>query len=121
MARNAAAYLADLVESVEAVRAYTKKGKGAFLRSTMARDAVVARIIRIGEAVKGTQSAGMNLEAMAPEVPWAQVAGMRDILSHQYWRTDPAIVWAVVEKDLAPLEAAARRILRSTGRPGRKR
>ncbi len=35
---------------------------------------------------------------------------MRDLLSHQYWRTDPAIVWAVVEKDLDRLEAAVRKI-----------
>jgi len=32
------------------------------------------------------------------------------VLSHQYWRTDPEIVWAVVEKDLKPLAAAIRRI-----------
>lgn len=110
MARRAEEYLADLLESVAAVREYTRAGKRAFLRSAMARDAVVARIIQIGEAVKGAQATGLDLEKLAPEIPWRQIAGMRDLLSHQYWRTDPAIVWAVVEKDLDRLEAAVRKI-----------
>ena len=121
MARRAEENLADLLESVAAVQAYTRSGKRGFLRSAMARDAVVARIIQIGEAVKGAQAAGMDLEALAPEVPWTQIAGMRDLLSHQYWRTDPAIVWAVVEKDLDRLAAAARKIQSAGRRRGRKR
>jgi len=110
MARRAEEYLADLLESVAAVRAYTRSGKRAFLRSAMARDAVVARIIQIGEAVKGAQAAGIDLETLAPGIPLRQIAGMRDLLSHQYWRTDPQILWAVVAKDLEPLEASVRRI-----------
>ena len=81
MVRRADEYFADLLLSVAAVREYTRSGKRAFLRSAMARDAVVARIIQIGEAVKGAQAAGMDLESMVPEVPWAQIAGMRDLLS----------------------------------------
>lgn len=108
MARRAEEYLDDLLEAVAAVRSYTRTGWGAFTRNAMARDAVVARIIQIGESVKGAQAAGMNLEALAPAVPWRQISGMRDLLSHQYWRTDPKILWAVVAKDLDPLESAVR-------------
>jgi uncharacterized protein with HEPN domain len=110
MARRPEEYLDDVLESVQAVRAYTKAGRGAFLRSAMAQDAVVARIIRIGEAVKGAQAAGLPLEKVAGEIPWALIAGMRDLLSHQYWRTDPAILWGVVAKDLGPLAAAVRKL-----------
>lgn len=110
MARRPEEHLADILEAVAAVRAYTRSGKRAFLRSAMARDAVIARIIQIGEAVKGARAGGIDLEKLAPQVPWAQIAGMRDMLSHQYWRTDPQIVWAVVEKDLQPMEASIRRM-----------
>ncbi len=110
MARRPEEYLEDILEATAAIRTYTRKGKRAFLRSAMVRDAVIARIIQVGEAVKGAQAGGIDLEALAPEVPWRQVAGMRDILSHQYWRTDPAIVWGVVAKDLNALEPAVRKI-----------
>jgi len=110
MARRPEEYLADIQEAAAAIRAYTRSGKPAFLRNAMARDAVIARIIQIGEAVKGAQAGGIDLEGLAPEVPWPLIAGMRDLLSHQYWRTDPQIVWAVVAKDLRPLEASLRKL-----------
>jgi uncharacterized protein with HEPN domain len=110
MARRPQEYLTDILDGVAAVRAYTRRGRAAFLRSAMARDAVIARLTQIGEAVKGAQSGGINLEAIAPEVPWRQIAGMRDVLSHQYWRTDPVIIWDVAAKDLKPLAAAVRKV-----------
>ncbi|OGA59451.1 MAG: hypothetical protein A3F77_18025 [Betaproteobacteria bacterium RIFCSPLOWO2_12_FULL_67_28] len=112
MPRRPEELLGDVLAAVAAIRAYTREGKRAFLHNPMARDAVIARILQIGEAVKAAQAGGLELERLAPEVPWPQIAGMRDVLSHQYWRTDPEIVWAVVEKDLKPLAAAIRRIRR---------
>ena len=110
MARRPEEHLADILDAAAAIRAYTRKGKGAFLRSAMARDAVIARIIQIGEAVKGAQACGIDLDQLAPDVPWSQIAGMRDVLAHQYWRTDPQIVWGVVAKDLKPLAAAVQKL-----------
>lgn len=119
MARRSAECIADMLDAIAAIRAYTRLGKRAFMRSAMARDAVIARIIQLGEAVKGAQAAGLELEKLEPGVPWSQIAGMRDILSHQYWRTDAQIVWSVVEKDLAPLAAAARKF--RAARPAARR
>ena len=99
-----------MLEAVRAIRSYTRPGRSAFMRSPIVRDAVIARIIQLGEAVKGAQAGGLDLERLAPGVPWGQIAGMRDILSHQYWRTDPEIIWAVVAKDLKPLEAAVKKL-----------
>lgn len=110
MARRPGEYLEDILEAAAAIRAYTRAGKRAFMRSAMARDAVIARLTQIGEAVKGAQAGGIELEALAREVPWRQISGMRDVLSHQYWRTDPEIIWGVVTKDLKPLEAAVRKV-----------
>lgn len=120
MARRPDEYLADILDAAAAVRAYTRKGRAAFLRSAMARDAVIARLTQIGEAVKGAQASGIDLEALAPLVPWKQIAGMRDVLSHQYWRTDPVIVWSVAAKDLKPLETAVRRIRGRTVKRSRR-
>ena len=116
MARRPEEYLSDILESVAAIRSYTRSGKAEFFRSAMVRDAVIARILQIGEAVKGAQAAGLDWEKLAPEVPWQEIAGMRDILSHQYWRTDPQIVWHVVAKDLKVLQASVRKIGSRGGR-----
>jgi uncharacterized protein with HEPN domain len=110
MARRPEEYLADILEAAKVIRGYTRKGKQAFLRDAMTRDAVIARILQIGEAVKAAQAGGIDLEARAPEIPWRQIAGMRDLLSHQYWRTDPEILWAVVANDVKPLQSAVQKM-----------
>lgn len=51
------------------------------------------------------------LAAAEPEVPWPDVAGMRNHLAHRYFDTDHAIVAATVEHDVPPLVAPARRPL----------
>jgi uncharacterized protein with HEPN domain len=65
-------------------------------------------LIEIGEAVKAIDPAVLAAE---PDVPWQDVAGMRNHLAHRYFDTDHAIVAATVEHDLPPLVAAARRLL----------
>jgi uncharacterized protein with HEPN domain len=120
MARRVEEYVVDILGAIAAIRLYTRAGKREFVNNPMARDAVIARIIQIGEAVKGAQAGGLDLEELEPDVPWRQIAGMRDLLSHQYWRTDPGIVWAVAAKDLKPLQASAKRILAAAARRSRK-
>ena len=66
----------------------------------MVYDAVRVRLIEIGEAVKAVDS---GLLDSAPDVPWKEIARMRDHLAHRYFDTDHAIVQDVVDNDLAPL------------------
>ena len=71
-------------------------------------DAVPVRLIEVGEAVKAISA---DLLATEPEIPWAQVAAMRDRLAHRYFGTSHAILAATVQGDLPQLQAAARRLL----------
>ena len=112
MARKATDHLRDVLDAIEAIRSYTKKGKQAYLKEPMQRDAVAARLIQIGQAVKDAQAEGLALARLAPDIPWTSIAGMRDRLAHKYWQHDAEIVWAVVERDLPRLRAAIRRILK---------
>lgn len=116
MARRAADHLADVLEAVDAISGYTRGGRKAFDRNPMVRDAVAARLMQIGQAVKDAQAEGLDLPAAQPDIPWREIAGMRDLLAHKYWRLDAAIVWSVVEKDLPRLKAAVRKMVA----PGRK-
>jgi uncharacterized protein with HEPN domain len=111
VARAASDHLRDVLEAIEAIARYTRKGKAAFARDPMQRDAVAARLIQIGQAVKDAQAEGLDLARLASEIPWQSIAGMRDRLAHKYWQHDIDIVWAVVERDLPRLRGAVRRIL----------
>ncbi len=75
-------------------------------------DAVRVRLIEIGEAVKDIDPAILAAEA---EIPWRDIAGMRDHLTHRYFDTAHSIVAATIEHDLPPLVRAAKRLLESLG------
>jgi uncharacterized protein with HEPN domain len=111
MPRAAADHLRDVLEAIEAIARYTKKGKSAFDRDPMVRDAVCARLIQIGQAVKDAQAEGLDLPALDPKIQWRSIAGMRDRLAHKYAMLDKALVWAVVEAELPKLRAAVTQLL----------
>ena len=69
--------------------------------------AVRLRLIEIGEAVKRI---GPDILASESEIPWEDVAEMRDRLAHRCFATSHAIVRATVDVDLAIPEAAVRRL-----------
>jgi uncharacterized protein with HEPN domain len=50
---------------------------------------------------------------MESSIPWSDIAGMRDLLTHEYFRVDAAIVARTVRRDLPALQRAVAR-LRST-------
>jgi len=100
--------LEDILAAVEAIRGHLQRGD---LTDGLIFDAVRARLIEIGEAVKALPA---ELLAQQPDVPWVQVAGMRDRLAHRYFDTSHAIVTATVEQDVPELERAVLVLIRST-------
>jgi uncharacterized protein with HEPN domain len=111
MPRASTDHLRDVLDAIDAVLEYTKGGEAAFQREAIVRDAVCARLIQIGQAVKDAQSEGLALGRLQPDIPWRSIAGMRDRLAHKYALLDQALVWAVVERDLPRLRQAVRAIL----------
>ncbi len=103
--RNDAQRLVDVLAAADAIADHLGRGS---LTDGLVFDAVRVRLIEIGEAVKAIDPAVLATE---PDVPWLDVAGMRNHLAHRYFDTDHTIVLATVEHDLPPLVAAARRLL----------
>jgi len=97
--------LEDIVAAAAAITAHLVRGG---LDDGMVFDAVRVRLIEIGEAVKDIDPELLGKE---PDVPWPDVAGMRDHLTHRYFDTAHRIVAATVDHDLPPLVAAAERLL----------
>lgn len=71
--------------------------KDAFEDNLEKQDAVLRRITIIGEATKRLTK---EFRAEHPSIPWKQIAGMRDVLSHDYDEVDIDDVWVVICEDI---------------------
>ncbi|HAZ28402.1 MAG TPA: hypothetical protein DCY48_01340 [Candidatus Magasanikbacteria bacterium] len=108
--REPLAYLHDIQESIEHIEAYTQPHTfESFVRDQQIQDAVVRRIEIIGEAVKQLPLA---IRHTYPEIPWRDVAGMRDILIHEYYRVDLPTAWEVAIRDLPKLKRQIQNLIR---------
>lgn len=76
------------------------------------QDAVVRRIEIIGEAVKNLPS---EIRDANSQVPWRQIAGMRDKVIHDYMGVDVELVWEVAETMVPSLKSEVEAILRDFG------
>ena len=100
--REDARRLADIKAAVAAIRRHLTRGS---LDDELIFDACRARLIEIGEAVKAIDA---GLLARAPDVPWREIARMRDHLTHRYFDTQHDIVADVIATDLEPLDRAVK-------------
>ncbi|MCL2200771.1 MAG: DUF86 domain-containing protein [Oscillospiraceae bacterium] len=71
-----------------------------FASNRLYRKAVVMSILNIGELTKQLPQEFKNKH---PEIPWKQIAGMRDIAAHGYNEMDDDIIWDVVKYSLPEL------------------
>jgi uncharacterized protein with HEPN domain len=72
------------------------------------QDQVIRRLIIIGEAAKNVSG---EYRTAHPEIPWRRLAGMRDVLVHQYFRLDLDLVWDIGEEELPALIAAVQPLI----------
>ncbi len=94
-------YLNHILDSIKRIESYTSKGKEAFFRESIVQDAVMRNLEIIGEAVKNLSP---DFRARHSEIPWARIAGMRDVLIHGYFGVRLETVWNAVENRLPELK-----------------
>jgi uncharacterized protein with HEPN domain len=103
------ASLIDIVNAAQRVLAFTADlSKSELAKNDEKQSAVLYQIIIIGEATKRLSTEFRNLHSM---IPWSEIAGMRDILAHQYDKVNLNTLWSVIQDDIPELLALLQPLL----------
>ena len=97
------AWLLDMLTAAQKVRGYVAGlDEAQFLASSRDQDAVLRQLTVLGEAAKRVSQ---EFRADHPEIPWRQIAGLRDVVVHDYLLVDLEEVWRITQEDVPPLIA----------------
>lgn len=97
--------LEHMVEAADAIAAYVARGRAVYDDDAAVRDAILFRIIIIGEAAKAVVQRDPALATELSDVEWSALARMRDRVTHQYWAVDDQIVWDTAVEDIPEVRA----------------
>ncbi len=109
MSRSEQERLHDIGEAIAAIKAHIERARQepSLNDDPLLHDALLYEFVVIGEAVKHVSA---HTRAQAPEVPWQDVAGLRDLIAHEYFHIEMRRVLEIVERDLPALEQAITRL-----------
>ena len=102
------AYIMHVLECVSRINADSVSGRDAVFGSHTLQDAIIRNLQVLCESVRRIDPAYKDLHS---GIDWKAIAGMRNVLVHDYFDVDFEAVWDVVTRDLAPLELVMRSIL----------
>lgn len=103
--KDQSVYIATALECIVLIKEYTSGYTlDTFLEDRKTQDAVIRNLEVIGQTLKDYGIDKLNEKK--PQMPWAQIAGMRNILAHEYLGVDIAMVWHTVQLHLTALQQA---------------
>jgi len=97
LSRDDGQRLQDIDKAIRAIKKYAGEGLAAGPVSDVVRDAILFQLVIIGEAVKGLSDA---IRERDRDDLLKRFAGLRDILTHEYFRIDIKIVEKVLDERL---------------------
>ena len=98
----------DILEAIDRAEATVRRYPGDPDIAEVALDAVQRRVFTIGEAVKALST---DLRERHPGVPWSDIARMRDLIGHHYYKLDSEIVRATLGEPVEALRVVCEAIL----------
>jgi uncharacterized protein with HEPN domain len=101
-------YLNHILDAIVTIESYVIVGYTEFMDKTHWQDAVIRQLEIIGEA---TKRLSQELRLQYSNVPWRRMAGMRDVLIHDYMGVDLDAVWQVTQRDMVAVKRMISAIL----------
>jgi uncharacterized protein with HEPN domain len=102
--------LRDIRNAISTIRDHI--ATGSFDRKTS--DAVLYNLVVIGEAAAQISD---ETRALAPEIPWTRIVGLRNLIAHEYFRIDLDVIQAIVSEQLDTLDRTAERLIDEDSEP----
>lgn len=99
--RDPAERLRDMLEAIAAIERHLARGKAAFERDELLQGWFVRNLQILGEAARALPE---DVRALAPEIEWPNIVGMRNVLVHGYFDIDTDIVWDAASRDAVALK-----------------
>lgn len=106
-------YLIHILDATVKIESYLQGvNKEVYDSNTMIQDAIIRQLEVIGEATKNISN---EMRDSKPNIPWQDMAGMRDKLIHHYFGVDIGQVWLTANTDIPPLKNEIQSLLDSLG------
>ena len=101
MSREYRLFLEDMCQACEKVIRHTQGlTRERFLKDDKTFDAVMRNLEIIGEATKHIPP---EVRDQHPAVNWRKIAGLRDVVIHEYFGVDSEIVWDIITREVPAL------------------
>ena len=108
--RTSSLLLYDIFQAIEKIETFCAGFSfDQLMEDQRTQDAILRNIQIIGEASKNLPP---ELIARHPEVDWSGLAGVRDIVTHRYFRVDWNLLWTSIHDELPVLREQIRTLIK---------